>query len=107
MHGGKCYDIKMMKAERRKERTAKKSITSFALQDEKMHFYLFCLHYEITPTSCASLQFSWLSIRRLLCARFTSSINVIELNCMHETNKIELKLIEVDARSYLGLLLML
>ena len=30
--------------------------------------------------------------------------NSIELNCMHETNKIELKLIEVDARSYLGLL---
>lgn len=38
----------------------------------------------------------------LICVEL--SIDITELNCMHETNKIELKLIEVDARSYLGLL---
>jgi hypothetical protein len=33
----------------------------------------------------------------------SNSINEIELNCMHETNKIELKLIEVDAPLIFGI----
>lgn len=70
-----------------------------------MHFYLFCLYYEITPTSCASLRFPSFTIRRAWCCWAPDpALILMELNCMHETNKIELKLIEDDARSYLGLL---
>jgi hypothetical protein len=97
MHGGKCYDIKMMKAERRMN--GKKSITSsFARRKDAFLFILFV--FQIHPdsghnTALSALYSLWLD--------FSFSINKIELNCMHETNKIELKLIEVDARSYLGL----
>lgn len=103
MHGGKCYDIKMMKAERRKEQQKINKLLSFARRKDAFLFILFALrdHPEFVRISSIGI-----SIRRLLCARFTSSINIIELNCMHETNKIELKLIEVDARSYLGLLML-
>lgn len=61
-----------------------------------MQFYLLCLYFEITPTSCKTLE------REMpFAVSFKPSINVIELNCMHETNKIELKLIEVDALAHI------
>jgi hypothetical protein len=53
MHGGKCYDIKMMKAskrerERERERTEKiNNFFSFATaesEEGKMQFYLLCLY---------------------------------------------------------------
>ena len=98
MHGGKCYDIKMMKAERERKR----KINNFFRLQDAFSFILFVLRrrgINIIVIPCSSFQRF-----HCMCQNFDPSMNVIELNCMHETNKIELKLIEVDACSYLGLL---
>lgn len=98
MHGGKCYDIKMMKAAR--EERARKINNFFRLQDAFL-FILFVLSSTSPRVRAPNFQFNLNKMP--FDAGFSHSINVIELNRMHETNKIELKLIEVDACSYLGL----